>query len=185
MMYPLASNSPSTATTVVPTEKRKRGRPRSVTANPLFGILEQLLGAEPVRPAWLDDLLFGSILTAVGQSRNVSNVSMRDVLAALYLPTFETEVLINCGLQKRQAERVIQASRFAADGITAYLERNHPEELNRLRDNADVEKRLSYHTVRLETYRPVKPVPETILQLHRNGDYLAYGYALREFRLAN
>ncbi|WP_146257887.1 hypothetical protein [Pseudomonas putida] len=185
MPYPLVSNSPSTAPTVVPPEKRKRGRPRTVTVNPLFRILDQLLDPSTGRPAWLDGVLFGSILTAVGQSRNVSNVSMRDVLTALYLPTFETGVLINCGLQKRQAERVIQASRFAADGITAYLERNQPEEFKRLWDNADVEKRLSYHAVRLETYRPIKPVPEEILQLHRDGDYLAYGYALREFRLAN
>ena len=167
-----------------PKPKRTRGRPRTVTINPVSVILPSLL-AEKKRPAWLDDILFGSTLTAVGQSRNVSNVSMKDVRTALWLPTFETEPLQKLGYEKRQSERVIQAARFVADGIIKYLERSQPKALERIRADAELEISQSYYTTRLETYRPLKRVPDEILELYRRGDYYGYGQALRDFRRAN
>lgn len=166
------------------TLKRKRGRPRIVTVNPVSVILPSLL-AEKKRPEWLVDILFGSTLTAVGQSRNVSNVSMKDVRAALWLPTFETEPLQKLGYEKRQSERVIKAARFVANGIIKYLERSQPKTLERLSADAEVEVSQSYYTTRLETYRPLKQVPDEILELYRQGDYYGYGKALRDFRRAD
>ncbi|WP_323160812.1 hypothetical protein [Pseudomonas fluorescens] len=161
--------------------KRRVGRPRIVTVNPVSVILPSLL-AEKKRPAWLDDILFGSILTAVGQSRSVSNVSMKDVRAALWLPTFETVSLQKLGYEKRQSERVIKAARFVANGIIKCLERSQPKTLERLNADAELEVSHSYYTTRLERYRPLKPVPDEIVELYRQGDYYGYGKALRDFR---
>lgn len=163
---------------------RKRGRPPTVTVNPVFGVLPQLL-AEQKRPLWLDDLLFGGTLTAVGQSQNVSNVSIDDVRNALWLPSFETARLQTQGYEKRQAQRVMQAARFVANGIVNHLERTYPGELVRLVENAKLEVKHSYYSIREETYQPLKPVPVEILELYHKGDYYEYGRALREFRPLN
>lgn len=163
---------------------KKRGRPPTVTINPLCGVLPQLL-AEKRRPLWLDDLIFGGTLTAVGQSQNVSNVSINDVRSALWLPTLETAGLENLGYGTRQAQRVMQAARFVADGIVSHLERTQPGEMARLREDAALEAKLSYYSIRDESYRPLKPVPPEILELHKKGDYYGYGRALREFRLSS
>jgi len=162
----------------------KRGRPPTVTTNPLFGVLPQLM-AEKRRPLWLDDLLFGGTITAVGQSQNVSNVSMDDVRNALWLPLFETTTLQIQGYEKRQAQRVMQAARFVANGIVKHLERTRPGELVRLTENAELEVKNSYYSIREETYQPLKPVPVEILELYHKGEYYEYGRALRDFRRAD
>jgi len=163
---------------------KRRGRPRTITINPVCSVLPQLL-AEKRRPLWLDDLLFGGTLTAVGQSQNVSNVSLKDVRSALWFPTFETAGLETLGYGRRQAQRVVQAARFVADGIVSHLERTRPGEMARLREDAVLEANLSYYSIRDESHRPLKPVPPEILELHKKGDYYGYGRALREFRLSS
>ncbi|MEZ0193751.1 hypothetical protein AB9U01_06750 [Pseudomonas qingdaonensis] len=163
---------------------KTRGRPPAVTINPVYGVLPQLL-AKNKRPLWLDDLLFGGTLTAVGQSQNVSNVSIDDVRNALWLQTFATATLQAQGYEKRQAQRVIQAARFVASGIVNHLERTQPGELARLSEDAILEVKLSYYSIREETYRPLKPVPTEILDLYYKGDYYEYGRALRDFQLSN
>lgn len=161
--------------------KARRGRPPLSTVNPVSAFMAMFpVGNE--RPRWLDNVLFGSILTAAGQSRNVSNVSMKDVHNALYLPVLEAQVLEGQGRDVRQAQRVMQAARHAASGIVSHMERHCPAYLAHLRMDAEVDERHSYYRTELEPSRILLPPPDSIYQLYLDGDYLGYGRALQAYR---
>src|SRR3989344_3111914 len=159
----------------------KRGRkPRSM-ANPIAHIIAELSFPE-ARPQWFDDIVFGSCLNSAGQSGNVCNVSMDEVTGALHLRTFVVQPLLDAGMARRKAQRVIAAARHAAHGLFTYLIRR-PELLERYEEEARIEAKLVYFHHALVPYTPLRQVPRHIEELRETGDYLAYGEALREFRL--
>jgi hypothetical protein len=96
---------------------------------------------------------------------------MDEVVGALHLRTFEVQPLLDAGMARRKAQRVIAAARHAAHGLFTYLIRR-PELLERYEEYARIEAKLAY-----------SHVPRHIEELRETGDYLAYGEALREFRL--
>lgn len=158
-----------------------RGRKPVVSGNPVTHIIAQL-SFPGCRPLWFDEIVFGSCLNSAGQSGNVCNVSMDEVVGALHLHTFEVQPLLDAGMAKRKAQRVIAAARHAAHGLFTYLIRR-PELLERYEEEARIEAKLAYSHVALVPYTPLKEVPRHIEELREAGDYLAYGEALRAFRL--
>ena len=168
-------------TTEVAPKKNPKGagrKPKS-TPNPIAHIIDQL---SLEKPRWFDDILFGSCLTAAGQSSNVCNVEMNAVLGALHLKSFEVESVKANGVEKRKAERIIKAARHAAHGVHHYL-LTHPALLARYEALSTIEARLAYKPVALVHLAPSSPVPQHITVLYKQGDYHAYGEALRAFRL--
>lgn len=159
----------------------RRGRKPAVSDNPVAHIIAELSFPD-TRPLWFDDIVFGSCLTSAGQSGNVCNVAMDEVVGALHLRTFEVQPLLDAGMAKRKAQRVIAAARHAAHGLFTYLIRR-PELLERFEKEARIEAKLAYSHVALVPYTPLRQVPRHIEELRETGDYLAYGEALREFRL--
>lgn len=164
------------------------GRKPKSTVNPIAHIVVELVskprGQETLsgRPTWLDDILFGSCLTAADQSRNVCNVEMTAVLAALHMKKFEVQAVMANGVAKRKAQLIIKAARHAANGIHNYLLR-HPELLKEYEEAARIELRYAYSHVVLVPFTPPVVVPQHITDLYLNGDYIAYGESLRAFRL--
>lgn len=179
MSHPFVLNLiPAPTDDVVPRNPKGAGRKPVSTANPIAHIAAEL---SYTKPAWFADIVFGSSLTAAGQSQNVCNVSMSEVLGALHLRQFTVQAVRANGVEKRKAERIIKAARHAAHGIHCYLLRR-PELLRHYEDAYKVESKLAYSHVALVPYKPLREVPEHIAALRLAGDYLAYGEALRAFR---
>lgn len=169
-------------TQATPTKNPKgAGRKPKSTPNPIAHIIDQL---SQEKPRWFDDILFGSCLTAAGQSSNVCNVEMNAVLGALHLKNFEVESVKANGVEKRKAERIIKAARHAAHGVHHYLLK-HPALLASYEESSRSEARLAYRPVALAPSAPSKPAPQSITDLYKSGDFLAYGEALRAFRLSD
>ncbi|WP_146017997.1 MULTISPECIES: hypothetical protein [Pseudomonas] len=181
MSHAFALNLIPTVEDVAPKNPKGAGRKPVSTVNPIAHIASELLFANP---AWLSGIIFGSCLTAAGQSQNVCNVSMQDVRNTLLLKDFTVLAVRATGVAKRQAERIIKAARHAAHGIHCYL-LQRPKLLRRYEDNYDckLESKLAYSHVALVPYKPLQEVPEHITALRLAGDYLAYGEALRAFRM--
>lgn len=168
------------------TRSKGAGRKPTTTPNPIYHIVHELT-LKGHRPGWFDDILFGSCLTAAGQSRNVSNVSIKAVLGALHMRVFSVDRLIACSTDKRKAQLVLKAARHAADGILHYLHRRHPERLEQLEAAAKAESECAYDWSAQMRSRKAQaftspPVPTHITELYRRGDYFAYGRALQAFR---
>ncbi|UVM63082.1 hypothetical protein [Pseudomonas sp. B21-010] len=180
MSQPFVLNLIPAIEDIAPQNPKGAGRKPVSTVNPIAHIAGELLFDNP---AWLSSIIFGSCLTAAGQSQNVCNVSMRDVRGTLLLKEFTVQAVMTTGIAKRQAERVIKAVRHAAHGIHGYLLRR-PKLLRRYEDNYDcrLESKLAYSHVALVPYKPLREVPEHIDAMRLAGDYLAYGEALRAFR---
>lgn len=180
MSYNCILNLIPTIEDVAPKNPRRAGRKPVSTVNPIAHIAGELLFA---KPTWMQGIIFGSCLTAAGQSQNVCNVSMRDVRGTLLLKDFTVQAVMTTGIRKRQAERVIKAARHVAHGIHSYLLRR-PKLLRLYEGSYDykIESKLAYSHVALVPYKPLKEVPEHITALRTAGDYLAYGEALRAFR---
>lgn len=162
---------------------RGAGRKPASTNNPIAHIAVELLTNDPgePHPLWLDNIIFGSCLTAAGQSQNVSNVAMDEVVGALYLREFKVDTLVAQGTSLRKAQRIIKAARHAAHGIHHYL--THRPKLLQFYENASkVEARLGYSVIHLVCSAPLQAVPQHIKDMHSAGNYLAYGEALRAFR---
>lgn len=183
MSYNCALNLIPTTNDFAPTNPKGAGRKSVSTTNPIAHIAIEVLTNEPgePHPLWLDNIIFGSCLTAAGQSQNVCNVAMNEVVGALHLREFKVDTLVAQGTQLRKAQRVIKAARHAAHGIHCYLLRR-PELLRRYEDAYKVEAKLAYSHVTLVSYKQMLDVPEHIVALRSAGDYLAYGEALRAFR---
>lgn len=178
MSHPFVLNLIPAIDDAAPKNPRGAGRKRISTTNPIAHIAGELTYA---KPAWLADIVFGSCLTAAGQSQNVCNVSMNEVLGALHIRELTVQAVMATGVAKRKAERIIKAARHAAHGIHCYLLRR-PELLRCYEDAYEVEFKLTYSHVSLVSYKSLQEVPEHIMALHLAGDYLAYGEALRAFR---
>ncbi|HCU0831237.1 hypothetical protein OLM64_07515 [Pseudomonas aeruginosa] len=168
------------------TRSKGAGRKPTSTPNPIYHIVHELT-LKQHRPSWFDDILFGSCLTAAGQSGNISNVSIEAVLGALHMKVFSMDRLRACSMSKRKAQLVLQAARHAADGILDYLETRYPERLEQLEAIAKVESEWAYEwsaQLRLRMAPPPisLPVPARITALYHQGDYFAYGRALQTFR---
>lgn len=183
MSYNCALNLIPTTNYFAPTNPKGAGRKPASTTNPIAHIANEVLTNEPGQshPLWLDNIIFGSCLTAAGQSQNVCNVSMNEVIGALYLREFKVDTLVAQGTSLRKAQRVIKAARHAAHGIHCYLLRR-PELLRCYEDAYKLESKLAYSHLALVSYKQLQEVPEHITALRVAGDYLAYGEALRVFR---
>lgn len=168
------------------TRSKGAGRKPTSTPNPIYQIVHELIPKER-RPGWFDDILFGSCLTAAGQSRNVSNVSIEAVLGALHMKVFSVDRLIGFGTDKRKAQLILKAARHAADGVLHYLQRRYPERLEQLEVAAKIELECAYDwsaqlRSRKDQALASSPVPAYIIELYEQGDYFAYGRALQTFR---
>lgn len=178
MLYNCALNLIPAIEHIAPTNPKGAGRKPVSTSNPIAHIAAELTF---VKPEWLADIVFGSCLTAAGQSQNVCNVSMNEVVGALHLKEFTVQGVTRSGVAKRKAERIIKAARHAAHGIHGYLLRR-PELMRCYEEAHKVESRFAYSYVALAPYEKLQVVPEHIASLRMTGDYLAYGEALRAFR---
>ncbi|VVP68821.1 hypothetical protein PS914_00772 [Pseudomonas fluorescens] len=140
-----ATNEDDVAPSEIAPEKNPRGAGRkpASTVNPIAYLAVELLMDVPAdKPLWLDNIIFGSCLTAAGQSQNVCNVSMNEVVGALYLKEFKVDVLVAQGTPLRKAQRIIKAARHAAHGIHCYLVRR-PKLLQVYEDAAKLEASLA------------------------------------------
>ncbi|WP_454876062.1 hypothetical protein [Pseudomonas farris] len=168
----------STPTTTPATNPKGAGRKPASTINPIAHIVSELTF---IKPQWFDDIVFGSCLTSAGQSQNVCNVSMNEVVGALHLKEFKVDVLTAQGTDKRKAQRIIKAARHVAHGVYSYLARR-PDLLKSYEDAAKLETSLAPSPISIVRYTPLQDVPQWITDLRIAGDYLAYGEALRAFR---
>lgn len=140
-----ASNNDSIVPDETAPERNPRGagRKRSSTVNPIAHLaIELLTGPGGQHPSWLDNIIFGSCLTAAGQSQNVCNVAMNEVVGALYLHEFKVDTLVAQGTPLRKAQRIIKAARHAAHGIHHYLA-CRPKLLQSHEDAAKLEESLA------------------------------------------
>lgn len=141
------SDDSASSETVPRTNPRGAGRKPASTVNPIAYLAVELLIGHQMdvhmgKPLWLDNIIFGSCLTAAGQSKNVCNVSMNEVVGALYLPELKVEVLVAQGTPPRKAQRIIKAARHAAHGIHTYMMRR-PRLLQSYGDSAQLEASLA------------------------------------------
>lgn len=160
-----------------------RGRPALSAPNTIreyMPILADLRVADtdgPIPYPWFTDIVAGSIATAAGSSQGTFNVSPSRVIAALFMPVIAAKLLTRAGTNERTAQRITKAARHAANGIASYLERN--SEVRAKLDHQLTIERLSWIAPGLVH----EAVPESILDLKRNGDLMDYAEALRDFRL--
>ncbi|MGP4956992.1 hypothetical protein [Pseudomonas helleri] len=106
----------------------RRGRPPLSTANPVAHII-QLISYN--RPPWLDDIVYGSVATAVGSNKGQLRVRSGDVLAALRLEIIVVKTIQQSGMSNRTAQEIAKAARHAVHGIESYLNR-HSAKLKQL-----------------------------------------------------
>lgn len=168
------------------------GRKAKVTENPLYEYIRFLTSSRVSGiPSWMDDIIMGACYTAVGDNKGKLNVSPSLVRAAVFLPQISTTMCQNIysldPISERTARRVAQAARFALGGIEHYLEmRKDDEEEKAMKANWLMEKSFIsayYNGTASRLHSPPSlPVPANILQLYRDGKYLEYGKALRDFR---
>lgn len=123
-----------------PSTTPKKGRPKTITHNPIADYMPLL---HMNGCSWVDDIVFGSVLTSVGSSNGKANCSIATVYACLYLEHLSTVTVKGQGDSKRKAEYVVKAARHAAHGIYSYLIR-HPKLFASLQAEADIERQLMY-----------------------------------------
>lgn len=99
-----------------------KGRPVIRTPNPVASIMP-LMSLN--RPQWLDDIVYGAVATAAGASKGKLNVKPSAVLAALHLSAISTRAVWVSEMSQRTAQSIAKATRHAAHGIAAFLDR-HP-----------------------------------------------------------
>lgn len=126
--------------TPTPPTTSKRGRPKANTHNPIAAYMPLL---HMNGCSWVDDIVFGSVLTSVGSSGGKANCSIATVYACLYLEHFSTDTVKGPGDSKSKAERVVKAARHAAHGIHSYLLR-HPKLFASLQAEAGIEREFAY-----------------------------------------
>lgn len=120
------------------TAKNRRGRPAQRTENP---IATHMILIALDQPAWLDDIIHGSIASSVGTTKGQLNVRSSEVTAALYLKAISVEAVKRPDMPDRSARSIAQAARHAARGIDHYLN-NQPQLLEVLK----LERTLAYRS---------------------------------------
>lgn len=115
---------------------QRRGRPKSVSKNPVDVLMPFLMIPAPL--PGIADIIDGSICTSAGISNGKLNVSVRAVIGALYLSEISAEACQTGECSPRTAQRIAKVARHAAHGISSYLER-HPKLRARLEAELGVE----------------------------------------------
>ena len=115
-----------------------RGRPPLNTLNPVATLMPHV---GLTRPKWLDDIVYGSVITSAGTSKGKMNVRPGVVFSALYSSSFSVEALRREGQPERTIMRIAKAARHVAHGVIEYLKRN-PELHMRLKREIDMEDHL-------------------------------------------
>jgi len=141
-------------------------------------------------PAFVDDAVWAAVAIVAGVSNGKVNVSPKLVMKALMLKTISSEEVkrleVGYDMSKRQSQRLAQTARFALDGIRHRIqeyENNMPEHLKAL---GRMEKRFvdDYYMGRESTLysERMTPLPENIIDLHKQGKYVEYAVKVQQFR---
>lgn len=143
-------------------------------------------------PSFVEEAVMAAVYIVAGTSNGRVNISPKLVKKAMMLHTISVDSVkvleLGYDLSDRQAQRLAQTARFALDGITHRIqefENNLSEEfkMNRKLEWGFVMDYYNQRQSNLYTNPAFRPsVPESIIMLYKQGKYLEYGEAVREFR---
>ena len=161
------------------------------TPNPLWEYIRHVTNYSlRGMPSWMDDIIMGACYTTAGSSNGKLNINPVFIRASVFLPTISTADCRNIysldPVSERTSQRMAQATRFALAGIQHHLDTNK-EENEEMQKSWEMERAFTTHYYTgypSPLHSPLKKeVPNEIMQLYKDGKYLEYGEALREFRI--
>lgn len=149
------------------------------------------VGTKLCLPGFVDDAVWAALAIVAGVSNGKLNVSPKLVKKALMLKIISTEEVkrleVGYDMSDRQAQRLAKTARFALNGIRHRIqeyENNVPEDVKL---NSALERQFVkdyYDNTDSALYsEPLAPLPDEIVQLHRDGLFLEYANALKAFRV--
>lgn len=181
----LAGDTESKEPTTKDGSPRKRaagaGRKSLSTTNPLAAIIRHALSFD-LDVDWLDDLIVG-VLTRPEEDFDEKfqpfKASPSDVRRMLQHDKISSSAAKHMEIGDRQARYIAQAARTAVAVVASHIER-HPEAIAHIVASMVAESQASEAvSVRIVNN---DAVPAEILSLYENGQYAAYGKAVRAFR---
>lgn len=182
----LADDSESKEPTTKDGSPRKRaagaGRKSLTTANPHAEIIRHALGFD-LNVDWLDDLIIG-VLTRPEEDFDEKfqpfKVSPSDIRRMLQHDKISSSAAKHIEIGDRQARYIAQAARTAVAVVGSHIER-HPEAIAHVIASMVAEADAS-EAVAARVVVNAGGVPAEILALYEDGQYAAYGKAVRAFR---
>lgn len=142
-------------------------------------------------PSFVEDAVMAAVYIVAGTNNGRVNISPKLVKKAMMLTDISVETVkpleFGYDLSERQAQRLAQTVRFALDGVSSRIQ----DFENRLSEDFKMNRKVEwgfiqdYYTQReSKLHCPIKPpIPESILTLYKEGKYLKYGEAVRQFRV--
>lgn len=142
-------------------------------------------------PAFVEEAVYTALYIVAGTSNGKLNASPKAVYKTLMLREISTETVktveFGYDMSKRQAQRLAQTARFALGIIQKSISNYETNLTEEQKMSMKLEYRFKkdfYENKESTLYSPdSEPVPDKILQLYKDGKYLEYGEAVREFRL--
>ena len=142
-------------------------------------------------PAFVEEAVYTALYIVAGTSNGKLNASPKAVYKTLMLKEISTESVMTVeygyDMSKRQAQRLAQTARFALGIIQKSISNYEVSLTEEQKMSIRLEykfKRDYYEGKESTLYSPDKePVPDKIIQLYKDGKYLEYGEAVRDFRL--
>ena len=162
------------------------GRKATITENHLVGFIRHTCSNSlSGMPMWMEDIVMGACYTSVGVSKGKLNANPSLVKAAIFSPYISTSSCQNiyeAEISERTAQRVAKAARFALGGIDLYLSRK-TEEVLWMKKDYWMERQFVedyYNGIKSPLYsKPSTPVPDNILQLYYQKQYVEYARQLQ------
>lgn len=144
-------------------------------------------------PSFVEEAVMAGVYIVAGTSKGQVNISPKLVFKCLMLAEISVETVrpmeYGYEMSERQAQRLAQTVRFILDGITHRVQEYENQIPDEIKENITVEKKFiaDYYSGRQSSLYapPMASVPMEILNLNKEGKYLEYGVALREFRRNN
>lgn len=151
------------------------------------------VGTKQAMPTFVENAVMSAVYIVAGTSNGQVNISPKLVFRCLMLRNISVDTVsqmeVGYDISERHARRLAQVVRFALDGIKHQIQ-EYESNLTPLEiENKEMESQFikAYYTGETSSLysEPLYPLPNHIKQLYFDGDYLAYGEAVRAFRQKN
>lgn len=141
-------------------------------------------------PSFVEDAIFAALYTVAGVSDGRLNISPSLIKKALMLKEISVDTVrpleVGYSMSDRQAQRLAQTARFAIGRIESSIEKYELTQSEQRRQLIEMERAFvkSYYdnTDTPLHSAPALELPQNILDMYKEGRYIEYAEAVREFR---
>lgn len=147
-------------------------------------------GTKQKMPEFVEDAVMAAVYIVAGTSNGQINISPKLVFKCLMLNEITTELVktreVGYNMSDRHARRLAQTVRFALNGIKHRIQEYENKISDTEKESTEMERQFIkdyYSGIESNLYSPpVQPIPESIMDLNRQGKYLEYAQAVQAFR---